>query len=93
MIDYITSPFRWFFKLESSSGLILLFAAVIALYLSNSNYSEFYFQTLKTHIAIGTENFNLDLSLNSINFTKLCNYFIALDKKSQKNLFKIKGAV
>ena len=63
MIDYITSPFRWFFKLESSSGLILLFAAVIALYLSNSNYSEFYFQTLKTHIAIGTENFNLDLSI------------------------------
>lgn len=63
MINYITSSFRWFFKLESSSGLILLFAAVIALYLSNSNYSELYFQTLNTHIIIGTENFNLDLSV------------------------------
>ena len=34
-------------------------------------------------------NFNLDLSLNSINFTKLYNYFLALDEKNQKNLFKI----
>ena len=31
-------------------------------------------------------NFNLDLSLNSLNFTKLYNYFLTLDKK---NLFKI----
>ena len=34
-------------------------------------------------------NFNLDLNLNSINFTKLYNYFLALDEKNQKNLFKI----
>ncbi len=34
-------------------------------------------------------NFNLDLSLNSLNFTKLYNYFLTLDKKNQKNLFKI----
>ena len=63
MINYITSPFRWFFKLEASSGLVLLFAAIIALYLSNSIYSEFYFKTLSAHFAVGTENFNLDLSI------------------------------
>ena len=63
MINYITSPFRWFFKLEASSGLVLLFAAIIALYLSNSIYSEFYFKTLSAHFAAGTENFNLDLSI------------------------------
>ena len=34
-------------------------------------------------------NFNLDLNLNSINFTKLYNYFLSLDKKKQKKLFKI----
>jgi len=34
-------------------------------------------------------NFNLDLSLNSINFTKLYNYFLTLDEKKQKNIFKI----
>ena len=30
MIEYISKPFRWFFKLEAASGLLLLFAAVIA---------------------------------------------------------------
>tara|TARA_Y100000310_G_scaffold172776_1_gene172910 strand:+ start:1117 stop:2841 length:1725 start_codon:yes stop_codon:yes gene_type:complete len=36
-------------------------------------------------------DFNLDLSLNSLNFTKLYNYFLTLDldKENQKNLFKI----
>ncbi len=63
MINYITTPFRWFFKLEAASGLILLFAAIIALYISNSNFSDNYFNLLDEHIAIGTTNFNLDLSL------------------------------
>ena len=34
-------------------------------------------------------NFNLDLNLDSINFTKLYNHFLNLDEKNQKNLFKI----
>ena len=34
-------------------------------------------------------NFNLDLSLNSLNFTRLYNYFLSLDEKNQKDLFKI----
>ena len=43
MINYLSKPFRWFFKLEAASGLILLIAAILALVISNSNYSEFYF--------------------------------------------------
>jgi len=35
MINYINAPFKWFFKLEAASGLILLIAAIIALILSN----------------------------------------------------------
>ena len=38
-------------------------------------------------------NFNLDLNLNSINFTKLYNYLLALDEKEQKNLFKINNKI
>ena len=63
MINYISAPFRWFFKLEASGGLILLIAAVIALILSNTNLSDYYFNTLNTHILIGTKNFGLDLSI------------------------------
>ena len=63
MINYITTPFKWFFKLEAASGLILLLAAIIALILSNTNLSSYYFSILNTHILIGTKNFGLDLSI------------------------------
>ena len=36
MINYISAPFKWFFKLEAASGLVLLLAAIISLFISNS---------------------------------------------------------
>ena len=63
MINYITAPFKWFFKLEAASGLILLIAAVIALILSNTELSYFYFSILNSHFLIGTDKFGLDLSV------------------------------
>ncbi len=63
MINYITTPFKWFFKLEAASGLVLLLAAITALILSNTNFSDLYFEILNTHLLIGTENFGLDLSV------------------------------
>ncbi len=62
MINYITTPFKWFFKLEAASGVILLLAAVLALYLSNSIFSNNYFDFLDKHFLLGTENFGLDMS-------------------------------
>ena len=64
MINYITAPFRWFFKLEAAGGLVLLIAAVIALILSNTNLNVYYFDILSTHILIGTKNFGIDLSIH-----------------------------
>ena len=76
MINYISSPFRWFFKLESATGLVLLIGAVVALILSNSNLSGYYFGVLETHILIGTQNFGLDLSiLHWINEVLMCAFF------------------
>jgi len=63
MIDYISKPFKWFFKLEAASGLVLLFAAIIALIISNSNLSELYFSTLNEYLFIGINNFGLKLSV------------------------------
>ena len=63
MITYLTKPFKWFFKLESASGLMLLIAAIIALIVSNSNFSALYFDILDKHILLGTSNFGLDLSI------------------------------
>ena len=63
MINYLSKPFRWFFKLEAASGLVLLFAAIIALVISNSNLSELYFSTLNKYLFIGINNFGLKLSV------------------------------
>jgi len=63
MINYLTAPFKWFFKLEAASGLVLLVGAVVALTLSNSDLSEYYFNILNIHLIIGTQNFGLDLSI------------------------------
>ena len=63
MINYISAPFRWFFKLEAASGLVLLLAAIVALILSNTNFNDVYFKILNTHLLIGTESFGLDLSI------------------------------
>jgi len=63
MINYLTAPFKWFFKLEAASGLVLLIGAMVALALSNSDLSVYYFNILNTHLIIGTQNFGLDLSI------------------------------
>jgi len=63
MINYVSKPFKWFFKLEAASGLVLLFAAIIALYISNSNFSELYFSTLNKYLFIGINDFGLKLSV------------------------------
>ena len=62
MIKNLSKPFKWFFQLEAASGLILLIAAIIALVISNSNFSELYFSSLEYHLFIGINNFGLKLS-------------------------------
>ena len=47
------------FKLEASSGLVLLFSAIIALFISNSNYANLYFNTLNQYLFIGINDFGL----------------------------------
>ena len=63
MINYISKPFKWFFKLEAASGLVLLLAAVVALFISNSNLSEIYFSTLDRYLFIGINDFGIKLSV------------------------------
>ena len=64
MIKNISKPFKWFFQLEAASGLILLIAAIIALIVSNSNFSDLYFSTLNQYLFIGINEFGLKLSVH-----------------------------
>ena len=99
MIRHITNSFKWFFKLEAASGLVLLFAAIIALIISNSNYAELYFQTLNQYLFIGINNIGLKLSvLHWINdaLMAIFFFFVTLEIKRefiQGELSNIKQAM
>ena len=64
MIKNLSKPFKFFFQLEAASGLVLLIAAIIALIISNSIYSELYFKTLGQYLFIGINDFGLKLSVH-----------------------------
>ena len=99
MINYISKPFRWFFKLEAASGVVLLFAAIIALIISNSGLAELYFTTLNKYLFIGVNNFGLKLSvLHWINdaLMAIFFFFVTLEIKReflQGELSNIKQAL
>jgi len=63
MLRYLSSPFKWFFKLEAASGLVLLISAILALIVSNSNLSNIYFETLGKYLFVGVNNFGIKLSV------------------------------
>ena len=99
MIDYISKPFRWFFKLEAASGLVLLISAILALIISNSSLSYLYFETLEKYIFFGLNNFGLKLSvLHWINdaLMAIFFFFVTLEIKReflQGELSNIKQAL
>ena len=86
MIQHITKPFKYFFKLEAASGLVLLFAAILALFISNGELSDFYFSTLEKYIILGTKEFGLKLSvLHWINdvLMAIFFFFVSLEIKRE----------
>ncbi len=99
MINYLSQPFKWFFKLEAASGLVLLFAAIIALIISNSGLSQLYFLTLDKYLFIGINDFGLKLSvLHWINdaLMAIFFFFVTLEIKReflQGELSNIKQAL
>ena len=89
MIQYISKPFKYFFKLESASGLVLLFAAAIALFISNSNLSEYYFKILESYFTLGTKEFGLKLSvLHWINDVLMAIFFFLVSLEIKREFVK-----
>ena len=99
MLKYLATPFKWFFKLQAASGLILLVSAIFALIISNSSISTLYFETLDKYIFIGLNNFGLKLSiLHWINdvLMAIFFFFVTLEIKRefiQGELSSIKQAI
>ena len=79
MIQYISKPFKWFFKLEAASGLILLIAAILALVISNSDLNQLYFETLAKYLFVGINDFGLKLSVHHwINDALMAIFFLVV---------------
>ena len=86
MIQQITKPFKYFFKLEAASALVLLFAAILALIISNGQLSDIYFSSLEKYIILGTKEFGLKLSvLHWINdvLMAIFFFFVSLEIKRE----------
>ncbi len=99
MINYISNPFKWFFKLEAASGILLLISAVVALFVSNSGFAEIYFNSLNQYLFVGINEFGLKLSvLHWINdaLMAIFFFFVTLEIKReflQGELSSIKQAM
>jgi len=60
----VLTPFEEFIHRETTSGLLLMGMAIIALVLANSSLAEAYLHTLHTYISIGVGDWSLKMSLH-----------------------------
>ncbi len=62
--DSLLSPLDEFIHRQTTSGVLLMLCAIIALYLANSQWSEAYHHFLKTIFTIGIPGFELSKSIH-----------------------------
>jgi Na+:H+ antiporter, NhaA family len=80
-------PFIRFTRIEASSGIVLLAAAILALIWANSAYSETYFQILETHLTIEIGGFEFDESvLHIINDGLMAIFFFVVGLEIKREL-------
>ena len=89
MIQYISKPFKWFFKLEAASGLVLLFAAVAALIVSNSELYIYYTKVLESYLTLGVGKLSLKLSvLHWINDVLMAIFFFLVSLEIKREFLQ-----
>jgi Na+:H+ antiporter, NhaA family len=80
-------PFVRFSKIEASSGIVLLLAAVAALVWANSPWSDTYFALLEEHLTIEFFGFHLDESvLHLINDGLMAIFFFVVGLEIKREL-------
>jgi NhaA family Na+:H+ antiporter len=83
----ILSPFLYFFKNESMSGIILLSFAIIAIIIANSSYATTYNNILHTYITIGYKQFSLSMSvLHWINDGLMAIFFLVVGMEIKREV-------
>ena len=89
MIQYISKPFKWFFKLEAASGLVLLFAAIIALIVSNTELNTYYLEILGKKFGFGIGKFGINLTvLHWINDVLMAIFFFLVSLEIKREFIQ-----
>ncbi|WP_238900481.1 Na+/H+ antiporter NhaA [Clostridium sp. YIM B02500] len=87
MKNKIKNPFLQFFKNESSSGIVLMFCAIIAIIIANSNFSSMYNNIIHTYITIGYKDFSLSMSiLHWINDGLMAIFFLVVGMEIKREI-------
>lgn len=83
----ILNPFKYFFKNEASSGIILLAFAVIAVIIANSSFAGAYENILHAYITIGYKEFSLSMSvLHWINDGLMAVFFLVVGMEIKREI-------
>ncbi|WP_297418153.1 Na+/H+ antiporter NhaA [Clostridium sp.] len=83
----VLSPFLYFFRSESSSGIILLICAVAAIVIANSDFAEVYEHILHTEVAIGYGDYSLSMSiLHWINDGLMAIFFLVVGMEIKREV-------
>lgn len=83
----IKNPFLQFFKNESLSGIVLMFCAIIAIIIANSNFSSMYNNIIHTYITIGYKDFSLSMSiLHWINDGLMAIFFLVVGMEIKREI-------
>jgi Na+:H+ antiporter, NhaA family len=62
--DKLLTPFEEFIHRQTTSGLLLMATAVVALFLANSTFSAWYLHILHIPISIGVGNWSIEMTLH-----------------------------
>ncbi|WP_067868864.1 Na+/H+ antiporter NhaA [Neptuniibacter marinus] len=85
--DKVLSPLEEFIHRQTTSGVLLMLCAVIALIIANSQFGDMYHHLFTTHLIIGLENFQLSKSLHHwINDGLMAIFFLIVGLELKREL-------
>jgi len=83
----VLSPFLYFFKSESSSGIILLICAIAAIIIANSSLAGVYEHILHANVTIGYGDFSVSMSvLHWINDGLMAIFFLVVGMEIKREV-------
>ena len=85
--DRVLSPIEEFIHRQTTSGILLMLCAVIALIIANSSFADAYHHVFDLYLTVGLENFQLSKSLHHwINDGLMAIFFLVVGLELKREL-------